>query len=119
MQKHLKLVSGSDLRGVAVDIGGGINFDRETARSAAFQFATLLREQTGKNALIVAVGHDPRLSHGELAAGALEGLGAANVKVLDCGLCTTPAMFMTTVDLKCDGAIMITASHLPFGRNDM
>ena len=23
MQKHLKLISGSDLRGVAVDIGGG------------------------------------------------------------------------------------------------
>ncbi len=119
MQKHLKLVSGSDLRGVAVDIGGGINFDRETARSAAFQFATLLREQTGKNALTVAVGHDPRLSHGELAAGALEGLGASSVRVLDCGLCTTPAMFMTTVDLRCDGAIMITASHLPFERNGM
>ena len=119
MQKHLKLVSGSDLRGVAVDIGNGINFDRETARSAAFQFAAFLREQTGKDALTVAVGHDPRLSHGELVGGALEGLGAAHVKVLDCGLCTTPAMFMTTVDLKCDGAIMVTASHLPFERNGM
>lgn len=119
MQKHLKLVSGSDLRGVAVDIGNGINFDRETARSAAFQFAAFLREQTGKENLTVAVGHDPRLSHEELAGGVMEGLGAAKVRVMDCGLCTTPAMFMTTVNLGCDGAIMITASHLPFERNGM
>lgn len=119
MQKHLKLVSGSDLRGVAVDIGDGVTFDGETARSAAHQFATFLSRELGKDSLTIAVGHDPRLSHQALMQGALEGLGAFGAKVVDCGLSTTPAMFMTTVDLACDGAIMITASHLPFERNGM
>ena len=41
------------------------------------------------------------------------------VKVLDCGLASTPSMFMTTVDLKCDGALQITASHHPFNRNGL
>ena len=119
MQKHLKLISGSDLRGVAVDIGGGVTIDRNTARAAAYQFAAFLREKCGKEELKIAVGHDPRLSARELCAGTFEGLGAAKVKVVDCGLCTTPAMFMTTVKLDCDGAVMITASHLPFERNGM
>ncbi len=40
-------------------------------------------------------------------------------RIYDCGLASTPSMFMTTVfdDYGCDGAIMITASHLPFNRN--
>lgn len=119
MQKHLKLVSGSDLRGVAVDLGDGVTFDQETARAAAYQFACFLRDKLGKDALKIAVGHDPRLSHEKLKQGVLEGLGAFGARVMDCGLCTTPAMFMTTVEAECDGAIMITASHLPFERNGM
>ena len=47
------------------------------------------------------------------------GLAPYGVKVLDCGLASTPAMFMSTVfdEIKADGAIMITASHLPYERN--
>ena len=39
----------------------------------------------------------------------------------DCGLASTPAMFMSTVFAShaFDGAIMLTASHLPFNRNGM
>ena len=48
MQKHLKLISGSDLRGVAVDIGGGVTIDRNTARAAAYQFAAFLRENAAR-----------------------------------------------------------------------
>ena len=46
----------------------------------------------------------------------METMGA---EVLDCGLASTPAMFMSTVfpQFLCDGAMMITASHLPFNRN--
>ena len=42
-------------------------------------------------------------------------------KVLDSGLSSTPAMFMSTVfeEFKCDGAIMVTASHMPSNRNGM
>ena len=44
---------------------------------------------------------------------------AAGAAVLCCGLASTPSMFMTTVDLGCDGALQITASHHPFTRNGL
>lgn len=39
----------------------------------------------------------------------------------DCGMASTPAMFMATVLPGCDfdGAVMITASHLPQNRNGL
>ena len=44
---------------------------------------------------------------------------ASGIRVLDCGLASTPAMFMTTVDLGCDAALQITASHHPWHRNGL
>ena len=44
---------------------------------------------------------------------------AAGAQVLCCGLSSTPSMFMTTVDLGCDGALQITASHHPYNRNGL
>ena len=37
------------------------------------------------------------------------------------GLASTPAMFMSTIfeEYQCDGAVMVTASHLPWNRNGM
>ena len=60
-----------------------------------------------------------------LQAAVARGLGCAGVEVVTFGLASTPAMFMSTVTedarLLCpaDGAIMITASHLPFNRNGL
>ena len=41
------------------------------------------------------------------------------LQVTDLGMASTPAMFMSTVTegYRFDGAVMITASHLPFNRN--
>ena len=49
------------------------------------------------------------------------GLAAQGVRVMDFGLASTPAMFMSCImeDYAFDGAIMLTASHLPFNRNGM
>ena len=43
----------------------------------------------------------------------------AGLDVCDFGMASTPAMFMSTVTegYEYDGAVMITASHLPFNRN--
>ena len=51
----------------------------------------------------------------------MEGLTQQGVDVCDCGLASTPAMFMACIDekMKVDGAVMLTASHLPFNRNGM
>ena len=54
-------------------------------------------------------------------AGLADGMMALGVRVYDFAIASTPAMFMSTVTdgYSCDGAIMLTASHLPFNRNGL
>ena len=54
-----------------------------------------------------------------MADALIEGMVSAGATVVDCGMATTPAMFMSIVfeETYYDGAAMITASHLPFNRN--
>ena len=51
----------------------------------------------------------------------VEALTEIGVDVVDCGMATTPAMFMSTIidGYKCDGAIMFTASHMPYVYNGL
>jgi hypothetical protein len=85
----------------------------------ASSYVLWLKDKCGKANPVVAIGRDSRLS-GPRIMGVLEKtLKNAGVKVLLCGLASTPAMFMTTVDLKTDAAIQITASHHPFNRNGL
>lgn len=119
MEKDLQLVSGSDLRGVAVDVGAGVTLGPDQARSAALAFAAFLQARTGVAQPRVALGRDPRLTGEALLQAAAEGLAAAGARIVDFGLCATPAMFEAVLALPCEGAIMITASHLPFERNGM
>jgi phosphomannomutase len=115
-----KLKSGSDIRGVAIEgPDSPVTLSDRAAMELTAAFAVWLARRTGRSQLTVAVGHDSRLSAGRLLAAVKRGL--AGVQVLDCGLCTTPAMFMTCVDeqTRCDGAVMITASHLPADRNGL
>ena len=69
----------------------------------------------------IAVGMDSRLSGPSLKSSVIDGLTSLGCDVYDCGMSTTPAMFMSTIleNYKCDGAIMITASHLPYYYNGM
>ena len=120
----LKLKSGSDIRGEAIEHDGiEVQMTDEMAEAVGFVFAGFLAERLGKTPaeLTIAVGRDSRLSGPRLATAVMRGLTNADCDVLDCGLCTTPAMFMTTVNDKtrCDGAIMVTASHLPWTRNGL
>ncbi|MBW7573105.1 phosphohexomutase domain-containing protein [Caproiciproducens faecalis] len=115
--------SGTDIRGVASDgvEGQEISLTDENIEKMAAGFLLWLEAHTGKKAsqLTVAVGHDSRISANRIQAAVTRSLCAAGVRVLDCGLASTPSMFMTTVDLGCDGSIQITASHHPFNRNGL
>lgn len=120
---HLK--SGTDVRGVALEgiVGQPVTLSNEEATAIAAAFAEYLAHYTGKRTeeLMISIGQDPRLSSPALAQAAIEGLMSQGCHVLSLQLCTTPAMFMTTLldQLSCDGAIMITASHLPYNRNGL
>ncbi len=119
---YKELKSGTDVRGVASDLGGkAVNLTDEAVFDIASAFALWVASKYGKNTreLKLAVGHDSRISADRISAAVIKALQGLGCKVLDCGLASTPAMFMTTVDLHTDGAVQITASHHPFDRNGL
>lgn len=121
MPDYKKLQNGSDIRGVAIAVEGGkpVDLTEDAARAIGGAFAKWLRSRLGEGAKRVSIGRDSRLSGERLGTWLSDGLRAAGMDVTDFGLCTTPAMFMSTVltGWQFDGAVMITASHLPFERN--
>ncbi len=123
--KWENLQNGSDIRGVAISgvKGEQVNLSEEVVKKIAYTFSKWLSEKIGKSTkeLKIAVGRDSRISGPVLAGAASKGLSQTGAKVLDCELASTPAMFMATKleNYKCDGSIMLTASHLPFNRNGM
>ncbi len=119
--RHLK--SGTDVRGTAVhtDAPDAIDLTDEAVARIAGGFVQFLTERTKKSAasLKISVGHDSRVSAERIKTAVLTELSARGVQLLDCGLCSTPAMFMTTQTEDCDGAVQITASHHPWDRNGL
>lgn len=122
-EQFMKLQNGSDVRGVALEgvEGEHVNLTGESCNRIAQAFALWLSKKAGKSvdSLKIGVGKDSRISGGALGNEVLSGLASVGVKIIDCGLATTPSMFMSIVfdETKYDGAIEITASHLPFNRN--
>lgn len=118
---HFK--SGTDIRGVALDgvAVEPLDLTDEAVERMAAGFAAWLAERAQKPAaaLTISVGRDSRLSGPRLRDAVVRSLTRYGVSVLDCGLASTPAMFMTTVDLGCDGAVQLTASHHPYHRNGL
>lgn len=123
LNRYKKLQNGSDIRGVSLTgVPGELpNLTVDEARDIARGFLVWLCNKTGKriDEVKIAMGRDPRSSGKRLLDGLMEGFGPYGVKAYDCGLASTPAMFMATQfpETECDGGIMITASHLPFNRN--
>jgi phosphomannomutase len=119
--KLIHLISGTDVRGTA--LGDAADLSAEAVSRTAAAFGHWLSRRTGKEtgALRAGVGMDSRLSGPTLKEAAIKGLSDAGVTVYDCGMASTPAMFMSTVTqgYAYDGAVMITASHLPADRNGM
>ena len=125
MTEYAKLQNGSDIRGVALPLAAQepVNLTEEAVEQIARAFAVWLAQRTGRPAteLTIAVGRDSRLSGPSLQRAVLTGLTAMGATAADCGMASTPAMFMATVLPGCgfDGAVMITASHLPQNRNGL
>lgn len=116
------LKSGTDVRGIASDLGGkAVQLTDEAVYDIVSAFAVWLKAKTGKDCkdLTVGVGHDSRITADRISNSTQKALTDAGVRVLDCDLCSTPAMFMTTIDLNTDAAVQITASHHPFDRNGL
>lgn len=126
-EQWLKLQNGSDIRGIALNgiEGETVNLDEDRANCIGQAFAVWLSQRLSMpfDQLRISVGRDSRISGPMLSQSLCEGLMARQARVTDFGLASTPAMFVSTISNEQSikpsfhGAIMITASHLPFNRN--
>jgi phosphomannomutase len=118
-----KLKSGTDIRGIASEgvAGEEVNLTDDTLAKLADGFALWLSERTGKKTadLTIAIGHDSRVSAKRIFNAVSGALLSSGVRILDCGLASTPSMFHVTRALSCDGSVQITASHHPWNRNGL
>jgi len=119
----MKLQNGSDIRGVAVEgvEGENVNITPQIAKQIGCAFVSWLEKKSGVPAyeLKIGVGRDSRISGPDLAKALIDGMLSGGATVIDCGMATTPAMFMSIVfpETNFHGSAMITASHLPYNRN--
>ncbi|KAL3688099.1 hypothetical protein R1sor_014408 [Riccia sorocarpa] len=126
-----KLQNGSDIRGVAMEgvEGEPVTLTEPVTEAIAAAFAGWLLDKKSASEgfvkLKISIGHDSRLTAKSLQAAAARGIAGTGLDVVLYGLASTPAMFNSTItqqdDLLCPvaGAIMLTASHLPFNRNGL
>ncbi|MEO1349121.1 MAG: phosphomannomutase/phosphoglucomutase [Cyanobacteria bacterium J06635_15] len=120
-----RLQNGSDIRGVALEgvVGEAVNLTPTVVSRLGQAFVSWLSAKVGKPTatLTVGVGRDSRLSGPDLMQAVMTSMAASGCRVYDFAMASTPAMFMSTVTpgFECDGAMMMTASHLPFNRNGL
>ncbi|MBQ0098228.1 MAG: phosphomannomutase/phosphoglucomutase [Oscillospiraceae bacterium] len=118
---HFK--SGTDIRGTAVDgvEGEPLDLTNEAVEEMATGFLLWLSDYVEKKVsdLTVSVGRDCRISGERISACVRDTFKKYGVKVYDCSLSSTPSMFMSTLDIPCDGAVQITASHHPYNKNGL
>ncbi len=124
MEELAKLQNGTDIRGIAIESPGKkVNLTPNSVKFIGNGFVQWLKQKinTRDRKLNIAVGMDSRLSGPELKSTLIDLFINLGCNVYDCGIATTPSMFMTTVTegFECDGAIMITASHLPYYYNGL
>lgn len=115
--------SGTDIRGFGAEQFSSekLYLSDEMVAKVAYSFAELIKSKSNKtnDELKISVGMDSRVSGPRIKKAVSDCLTGLGIIVLDCGLASTPAMFMSTLDLECDGAVQITASHHPWERNGL
>ena len=99
----------------AYDIRGVYNqdFNKETAYKIGYFLPKLLPCK------FVVVGRDIRLTSDEIFENLCNGINDAGVDVWNVGLATTPMVYFSTVYLKAEASVQITASHNPKQYNGM
>ena len=98
-----KLKSGTDIRGIATDKGGKtVNLTDSAVYDITTAFAVWLKAKTNKENIKVSIGRDSRITGPAIMERAQTALINSGFTVMNCGLSSTPAMFMTTLDADCD-----------------
>lgn len=117
-----ELQNGSDIRGVSTEgiAGEHVNLTAERVEQLGKAFYFWLKKKHYSK-IAVAIGMDSRISGPELKNSFAKGISSVGGDVIDCGLASTPAMFMVTRSsvINAKAGVMLTASHLPYNRNGL
>lgn len=105
----------------AYDIRGKYpaELDDELAEKIGNAVAVYLLKVQKKKKLKLLVCRDVRVSSEALSRAVIRGITAAGADVRDAGITTTPLFYFLLRTVKCDGGVMITASHNPAEYNGM
>lgn len=116
-----KIKSGSDIRGVAEGTEEEIDLSNKVLEKTALAFVMWLSKKSNLDypSITVAIGHDSRNSSSRIKNVIINSLRGLGIKIYDCSLTSTPAMYMSMSVLSCTAAIEITASHHPGNRNGL
>lgn len=121
--EYSKLKSGTDIRGEASENPRGlpVTLTDEAVEAIAGAFLSWCEKRLGRPAegLRIAVGRDSRISGPRILEALKRVFTRYGVRGLDCGLASTPSMFMAVKNLPCHCSVQITASHHPFYRNGL
>ncbi len=108
------IISISGMRGIV-----GENLTPSIAAEYGCAFGKFLKNNhigKGKK-LSVCIGRDSRSSGEMLKSAVATGLCSVGVDVIDLGLVTTPGVGIMVRELRCNGGVIITASHNPIQYN--
>lgn len=106
----MKLFGTDGVRGEA-----GVKLDAFCALKLGIAAGIYYREHSKTNRILV--GKDTRRSGYMLENAIVSGLTAVGYEVIQIGPMPTPAIAYLTEDMRCDGGIMVSASHNPFMDN--
>lgn len=114
------LKSGSDIRGTAVATEKeAVELTDNAVFDLTVGFCRWLSENGYNKNKKIAVGHDSRISAQRIKHAVFSALNFCGYEVFDCSYSSTPAMFMSTIDMDFVGSIQITASHHPYQKNGL
>ncbi len=120
MDNLMYLKSGTDIRGTAIERDGkGVDLTDARIENIVNSLVVFLKKKLQKDALTIAVGYDSRVSSKRIFDAVTKALLSLGVKTYDCGLASTPSMFMSIINFSLDASIEITASHLPMEMNGL
>lgn len=120
----LSLQNGSDIRGFAIETElHKKNLNAETITLIGRGVINWWNETHRKNIsqAVITIGHDSRLTGPPIKEWLTAVFTESGATVIDSGMATTPALFMSTQykEFRSDIGIMITASHLPMEYNGL
>ncbi|WP_446898967.1 phosphomannomutase/phosphoglucomutase [Clostridium sp. LBM24168] len=123
-RKWENIKNGTDIRGVIIENNDrDVNLTYDMVSAIAKSFAIFISSRKNKKLedLSISIGMDSRITSSGIKETLTREIKELGCSVIDCGLCSTPAMFMSTVfkSYRVDGAVEITASHLPYYYNGL